>query len=104
MCTVSEAGQSPVTGLAAPENLVAVASPRRIKLKWKAGVNSVRPAAYRVYRDGVLLGVNKKTSRLDKSVSPDGLYFYYVTAVDAAGNESPASNVAAVSASVVVKN
>ncbi|MEO9174456.1 MAG: hypothetical protein ABI317_03000, partial [Gaiellales bacterium] len=46
---------------------------------------------YRVYRDGVLIGSPTAPTFADGSLSISGSHAYWVTAIDAVGNESPAS-------------
>jgi chitodextrinase len=65
---------------------------RRIGLAWFAATDNVGIAGYRVYRDGGLVGSPSGTSFADGSVTDALPHTYFVTAVDAAGNESAASN------------
>jgi chitodextrinase len=79
----------------APSGLAAtVVSGTRIDLAWSASTDNVAVTGYRVYRNGVQVGVAATTSYSDTSVAPATSYSYTVTAVDAAGNESAASNAA----------
>jgi hypothetical protein len=79
---------SPPSGLAASVNN----AKRRIGLAWFAATDNVGIAGYRVYRDGGLVGSPSGTSFADGSVTDALPHTYFVTAVDAAGNESAASN------------
>jgi RHS repeat-associated protein len=77
-----------------------------VLLSWSAPPAGSVPAAYRVYRStddtlliagaqpGASLRVGSPVSLLQYADTPaiDDLYFYGVTALDAAGNESPLSN------------
>jgi hypothetical protein len=65
---------------------------RRIGLAWYAATDNVGVASYRVYRDGARIGTTSGTSFADSGVTDILAHTYYVTAVDAAGNESAASN------------
>ncbi|WP_324650059.1 PA14 domain-containing protein, partial [Georgenia sp. H159] len=94
-------GDPDVTAPEAPTVLTATATDT-VQLSWQESV-SIDTVGYRVYRsldadvatDGVpysgdtLLG---DTSFFDPNVDPGQTYYYVVTAVDAAGNESAASN------------
>ncbi len=73
----------------APAGLAAT-SPTRVtpSLTWDAVAGA---AGYRVYRDGARVAETDGTASTDADVSTDGSYAYTVTAIDAAGNESPAS-------------
>ncbi len=64
-------------------------------LSWDAATDNVAVTSYKIYQGGTLVESNITTT----SFSPSGLtegsgYSYYITAVDAAGNESSASNTA----------
>jgi chitodextrinase len=83
----------------APGNLVAVASSAtRIDLSWDASTDNVNVTAYDIYRNGGAIpidSVNGSTLTYgDTTVSPGTTYSYVVKARDAAGNTSPASNLA----------
>lgn len=79
-----------------PTNLVSVPRKRRVGLKWLAATDNVKVVAYRVYRDGVLIGQTKGRSFRDRDVIAGATYSYTVTALDGAGHESAPSNVAIV--------
>ena len=76
-------------------------SPHTVSLIWNSSTSS-NVVGYNIYR-GTTLGnyallqsMNGKTSYLDASVQGSQKYYYVVTAVDAAGAESPYSNTAEV--------
>lgn len=77
-------------GLPAPLNLQAwPKSQTENNLSW----NSVSGArSYRIYRDNRFIAPADTNQALDAGLSPGTRYCYRVTAVDAAGKESPASN------------
>ena len=63
-------------------------SPSQINLNWSASTDNDAVAAYRVYRDGVLVATVTTTSYQELSLSPSTTYTYNVDARDAAGNVS----------------
>lgn len=76
-------------------------SGRQINLSWNASLGEVRAKKYDVYRNGTYIG---STGTLDQDhiwkdaglfqdvgLTPNTTYSYYVKAVSAGGNESPAS-------------
>jgi hypothetical protein len=81
----------------APTSLAARLKGKQVTLSWGAATDNVAVAGYRVSRNGVTLGRTTVLTWSD-SVSP-GSYTYSVTAYDAAGNVSPASNSVTVSVS-----
>ncbi|WP_247828490.1 PA14 domain-containing protein [Arthrobacter antioxidans] len=86
----------------APSQLVAAAEDSAVALSWEVSA-STDTVGYRVYR-GTEAGVEASETPLsgsplvenasyrDVSAAPDVTYYYVVTAVDAAGNESEVSN------------
>jgi len=78
----------------APQNLrlTALAS-TSVDLAWDASMDNVAVTEYRLYRDGSVAGTATApaTSLSDTGLEPATPYDYHVTAVDGAGNESPAS-------------
>jgi chitodextrinase len=83
----------------APSNLTATApTSTQVNLSWTAATDNVGVTSYRIYRaTSLIASVNGTTlSFQDLTVSPATAYSYKVTAVDAANNESPASNTATV--------
>ncbi|HWZ65731.1 MAG TPA: galactose oxidase-like domain-containing protein [Patescibacteria group bacterium] len=83
----------------APANLTASAtSSSSVSLSWAASTDNVGVTGYTVLRNGVTVGTTAGTSTTytDNTVVASTSYSYTVTARDAAGNVSPASNSAAV--------
>ncbi|WP_426512919.1 DUF4832 domain-containing protein [Dactylosporangium sp. McL0621] len=62
-----------------------------VPLSWSGATDNVGVTGYRVYRDGTAVATPTGTSYTDTNV-PAGSHTYTVTARDAAGYESPASN------------
>src|SRR5207248_2411045 len=88
------AGQD-LTPSAAPSGLTATAGNHEVSLQWNA-VPGV--AGYRLYRSPLsgggydLIASLGGTTSTDTSVDNAKLYYYVVTALDSAGNESARSN------------
>ncbi len=88
------AGQD-VTAPGAPTNLAATEGDSEVALTWTATVGA---ASYNIYRSYVsgggyeLLNNSLTATYNDISVTNGTLYYYVVTALDAAGNESATSN------------
>jgi fibronectin type 3 domain-containing protein len=86
------------TALAAPAGLIATSLSRGLQLDWNGVTGAV---SYRVYRatseNGVYgeVGRTDKLSYLDTSAVESVTYYYRVTVLDAAGNESARSAAAA---------
>lgn len=74
-----------------PYNLYGWYNSGAIKLFWKPSVGET-PAYYRIYRDGKRIGSTMHLEFGDGTVRRNSYYTYYITAVDAAGNESVGSN------------
>jgi chitodextrinase len=64
----------------------------RIALNWGASTDNVAVTGYKIYRNGKYLRTVTTTSNTDGSLTANTTYTYSVTARDAAGNESQASN------------
>jgi acid phosphatase type 7 len=93
-CHGSASDTTPPT---APGNLTATAaSPGQVNLSWTASTDNVGVAGYKVYRNGTFVATTTATSYADTTAVPSTTYSYTVTAFDAAGNLSPASNAATV--------
>lgn len=77
-----------------PANLTArPQSASQIALTWNASSDNVGVSKYQVYRNGIRTAdVLAGTSYLDYGLTANTTYTYTVTALDAAGNQSPASN------------
>jgi fibronectin type 3 domain-containing protein len=85
------------TAPTAPANLTAHAVSGGIALQWTASTDNVGVSGYVVYRAGTRVGdvsADALSYQDTSDVRPGTAYSYTVTAVDAAGNESPASNTA----------
>jgi hypothetical protein len=90
--TTPTADVSPPT---APAGLTANAvSPTRVQLSWSPATDDVGVDRYEIARDGApLTTVNDPTTTYaDTTASPATAYRYTVTALDAAGHSSPASD------------
>ena len=98
-CTVSQPTPPPPgdsTAPTPPTGLTATLTGTTANLSWTASSDAVGVAGYRVSRNGsVLPGTVTGTAFADSGLSA-GTYAYTVTAVDAAGNVSGASNTASV--------
>lgn len=62
-----------------------------IELNWNASTDNFGVAGYRVWRDGLAIATTTMTSYTDSGLATSTSYAYYVTAFDAAGNESASS-------------
>ncbi len=63
-----------------------------IRLNWDASTDNEELKGYHIYRDGTKIGSSVAVSYTDSAgLARDTSYEYYVTAYDAAGNESAAS-------------
>src|SRR5262249_52405554 len=78
----------------APTGLSATVSSKlkQILLSWGASSDNVGVAGYRVSRNGVVVGTSTSTGWNDAAITAGAVYTYSVTAYDAAGNVSNASN------------
>ncbi|MBU4333403.1 MAG: hypothetical protein KKD07_03070, partial [Candidatus Omnitrophica bacterium] len=73
----------------APEKLTAKAiSTSRIDLTWELSIDVPVVAAYRVYRDGVIVAETNELNYSDIGLRVETQYVYNITAIDAAQNES----------------
>ncbi len=96
--TVSNVADS--TPPTAPTNLVATAmmAKGKIKLTWTASTDNVGVAGYEVWRASSAAGpfaqiaTATTTAYTNGGLASGSTWYYYVTASDAAGNVSPASN------------
>jgi chitodextrinase len=83
----------------APANLRAHAtSSARVDVTWDPSTDDVGVTGYRVYRDNARVATTggSVTTYADSGVSAATTYTYQVSAIDAAGRESPRSNAATV--------
>ena len=89
----------------APTNLAGTApNSTSVKNTWSASTDNVRVAGYHVFRNGTHIGASATTSFTDAAVAAGKSYNYTVTAYDAVGNQSTASNTATVTVPVVKVN
>lgn len=95
---------SDTTPPSAPSNLVATATgPSTVSLSWDPATDNIAVAGYTVNRNGspVTSGLTA-TSYGDSALSASTSYSYTVTAQDAAGNSSAASNTASATTGVAL--
>lgn len=93
-----------------PLNLTATtASSKSINLSWSSSTDNIGVTGYKIYRGNISdrakasrvpdvpvlpLKTVTGTTYTDVNLTPETMYFYFVSALDAAGNESPKSNLA----------
>lgn len=87
----------------APAGLTATAGTGRISLTWSASTDNVGVTRYNISRNGAALTNVMGTSYVDSSVTAGTEYTYNVTAQDAAGNVSGASNTATATPTTTAK-
>jgi hypothetical protein len=68
-------------------------SDAQIDLKWKASKDNVSVTGYKVFRDGTQIATPTTPAYSDKGLAALHTYAYSVVASDAAGNDSPESEV-----------
>jgi chitodextrinase len=77
----------------APGSLaLVVAGTSQLALDWSPSTDNVGVTGYRVYRNNSLIATASTTQFLDSGLAAGVSYSYRVTAIDAAGNESPSSS------------
>jgi fibronectin type 3 domain-containing protein len=79
----------------APTALAVTAGDKQLTLRWNASTDNVAVAAYRVYRDAVLVGTPATNAFTDTTLINGATYKYLIVAVDAAGNASTAASIVA---------
>jgi YD repeat-containing protein len=80
-----------------PSGLAAAApSSNSVNLTWTGSTDNVGVTGYKVYRGGTQIGTASTTNYTDNTVVGSTAYTYTVSAYDAAGNTSAASNTAPV--------
>jgi fibronectin type 3 domain-containing protein len=90
--TINAAGGD-TTAPSAPAGLqVGTATASSVPLSWTANAAGDGVTSYNVYRGSTKVGSSSGTSFSDTGLSASTTYSYTVTAVDAAGNESPHSS------------
>jgi len=78
-----------ITAPSVPDGLTATAVfAGQIDLSWEASTDNVGVVGYKIYRDGVDVGLSANASYSDTGLSETNSYCYTVSAYDAAGNES----------------
>ena len=83
------------TAPTAPTSLTAAAASRsQVNLSWQVASDNLGVAGYFIYRDSQQVAQTTATSFSDKGLKGNTLYCYYVTAYDAAANQSIPSNTA----------
>jgi chitodextrinase len=94
--TVSTSGAADGTPPSTPGNVTATAaSSSQVNLTWTASTDNIGVTGYHVYRNGTQLqtptppDATPPTAYTDDTAQPGTAYTYQVSAVDAAGNESP---------------
>ena len=83
----------------APTGLSAVGGPQQAALNWTAATDNVGVVRYNVHRGSSpgftpppRTGLHSRQARATRTRPPAGIYYYRVTAEDAAGNVGPVSN------------
>jgi chitodextrinase len=77
----------------APSNLSSTGKTKTsVSLTWTASTDNTGVTGYRILQDGAFTGSTTGTSFTADGLSPNTAYAFTVKAVDAAGNESAASN------------
>ena len=84
-----------------PDNLQAVANFGGVYLTWNEATDNVAVVGYRIYRDAILLAQVEELSYTDTGLDSETYFEYQVSAIDAAGNESPLSVYAGVTTPVI---
>src|SRR6185369_9616454 len=87
----------------APSNLAASGARKKISLTWSASTDNVGVTSYQVLRSSSATGTftqiaTTTTTSYSDNVASRSTWYYEVTASDAAGNVSAASNVASATA------
>ena len=60
-------------------------------ISWGPSTDDIGIAGYRIYRDGISVGISTTTSYIDSGLEPLTVYSYTVTAYDSVSNESAQS-------------
>jgi uncharacterized membrane protein len=76
----------------APGSLTATVTSSQVSLGWAASTDNLGVTGYAVWRNGARIATTTTRGYVDTSVAARSKYTYYVTAFDAAGNASAASN------------
>jgi len=87
-------GALDTTAPSAPSSLTAsTTSSTSISLNWNASTDDVGVTGYTIYRGGTKIATATNNSYSDTGLSSSATYTYTVSAYDAAGNNSAASNI-----------
>ncbi|MFA7403325.1 MAG: fibronectin type III domain-containing protein [Pelobacteraceae bacterium] len=89
--------QQDIFAPSAPSNLTAATSAlsatnSSVLLTWNPSTDNTAVTGYEVYRNGSKIATVSLPGYTDPSLAPGASYTYYITALDAAGNRSAASN------------
>ncbi|WP_084315871.1 glycoside hydrolase family 48 protein [Actinospica robiniae] len=91
--TTSAGSTGDTTPPSAPTNLKATGeTSTTVSLSWTASTDNVAVTGYKVFRNGTQVGTSTSTTYTDTGLTASTAYSYTVTANDAAGNNSTASN------------
>ena len=71
-------------------------------LSWNGSTDNVSVVGYNIYQDALFIGSSSSTSSTINGLTESTTYSFYVTAFDAAGNESTSSNSINITTSTVV--
>jgi cellulose 1,4-beta-cellobiosidase len=74
-----------------PTGLAGKLKSKQVTLTWKPASDNVGVAGYKIWRGGVVIATTTGTT-WSESLAASGTYVYFVSAYDAAGNKSGASN------------
>jgi hypothetical protein len=80
------------TSPTAPGGLSAILSRKKVTLSWAASTDNMGVTGYKVWRNNVVIAQTTDTFYIDYLVTTGQTYTYFITASDAAGNSSAASN------------
>nr|pir amylase A-180 - alkaliphilic eubacterium 163-26 [alkaliphilic eubacterium 163-26]CAA37453.1 precursor polypeptide (AA -37 to 1647) [uncultured bacterium] len=75
-----------------PTDLTAIATAHTVSLSWTASADDVEVAGYKIYRDGVEIGVTESTTYTDSGLTAETTYSYMVQAYDTSNNFSALSD------------
>jgi len=93
--TPTTSAPSDATVPSTPSTLTATATGvSTISLSWTASTDNVAVTGYNVYKNGVIIATPSTTTYTSNGLTAATAYNYFVTAIDAAGNESAHSNTA----------
>jgi endonuclease I/chitodextrinase len=77
----------------APSSLIVTSvTSTSISLSWNPSTDNVGVIGYKIYKNGVSIATSANTNYTANGLTPNTNYTFYITAIDAATNESTASN------------